>query len=130
MALSPVSVTMEDVDDTMSIIDSPNSAIYDSASPGMYNDMSSSSCHMLSDDESSSVDCEPQYSFWSIPPELRTLVYENLLLSDSAFRLGHHGPYSHETRRQLYPQILRTCSTIFNEASNVLYGDNTFYLGP
>lgn len=68
-------------------------------------------------------------SFWVLPPELRTMVYKELLLSDSAFRLGHHGPYSHEKRRQLYPQILRTCKSIFMEASEVLYGDNTFYLG-
>jgi hypothetical protein len=68
-------------------------------------------------------------SIWALPPEIRCLVYRELLLSDSAFRLGHHGPYSHETRRATYPAILRTCKTIFEEASNVLYGDNTFYLG-
>lgn len=70
-----------------------------------------------------------QYSFFTLPAELRELVYAELLLSDSAFRLGHHGPYSHEERRQLHPQILRVCHTIYEEASRVLYGDNTFYLG-
>jgi len=72
---------------------------------------------------------DSDFSFWILPPELRTMVYRELLLSDSAFRLGHHGPYSHESRRQLYPQILRACQWIFMEASEVLYGDNTFYLG-
>lgn len=84
---------------------------------------------IFSDDSLPATPAVSKYSFFTLPAELRELVYAELLLSDSAFRLGHHGPYSHEKRRQLYPQILRVCRTIHDEASRVLYGDNTFYLG-
>jgi hypothetical protein len=83
---------------------------------------------IFSDD---SVPASPtvRYSFFTLPAELRELVYAELLVSDSAFRLGHHGPYSHEERRKLHPQILRVNRTVYEEASRVLYGDNTFFLG-
>jgi hypothetical protein len=71
----------------------------------------------------------PAYTFFTLPAELRNIVYEELLLSDSAFRLGHQGPYSHETRRQLYPQIMRTNKQVCHEAAAILYGSNAFYLG-
>jgi hypothetical protein len=150
VALSPVSVTMDDMDEKsmfmqdedtiMAFHDDDDEAVFSSDVPDTdFNDISTSCSRMVSDDECSAsaaaMEMEeeeegtPPYCFWVIPPELRTMIYENLLLSDSAFRLGHHGPYSHEQRRQLYPEILRTCSTIFEEASDVLYGDNTFYLG-
>jgi hypothetical protein len=148
VALSPVSVAMDDLDeksmfmqdeDAIMTFQDDDEAVFSSDVPDTdFNDFSTSCSHMASDDECSAsvaaMEVEEengtsQYSFWVMPPELRTMIYENLLLSDSAFRLGHHGPYSHEQRRQLYPEILRTCSTIFEEASDVLYGDNTFYLG-
>ncbi|TLD36893.1 hypothetical protein E2P81_ATG02675 [Venturia nashicola] len=67
--------------------------------------------------------------FWKLPSELRNAVYEELLVTDCAFRLGHHGPYSHEPRREIYPNILRTCSAIHFEAIAILYGNNSFFLG-
>ncbi|KAF2666797.1 hypothetical protein BT63DRAFT_319174 [Microthyrium microscopicum] len=73
---------------------------------------------------------------FDLPAEIRAMVYQSLLISDTAYRLGHHGPYSHEKRDQntdigkIYPSILATCQAVFAEASEVLYGDNTFYLGP
>jgi hypothetical protein len=132
-ALSPVSVTMDDIDEKTALMAHDEDTImdfndYSSDSPDTdFNDASTSCSRIMSDDDEDSEDY--LYNFWIIPPEIRTMIYENLLLSDSAFRLGHHGPYSHERRRQLCPQILRTCSTVFEEASSVLYGDNTFYLG-
>jgi hypothetical protein len=130
-ALSPVSVTMDDIDEKTAFMAHEDTIMdfndYSSDAPDTdFNDASTACSRMLSDDEDSE---ESLYNFWVIPPEIRTMIYENLLLSDSAFRLGHHGPYSHEQRRQLSPQVLRTCSTIFEEASSVLYGYNTFYLG-
>jgi len=68
--------------------------------------------------------------FWRLPLELRNAIYEELLLTDCAFRLGHHGPYSHEARKTIYPAILRTCSAIHYEAIAILYGNNSFFLGP
>ena len=41
----------------------------------------------------------------------------------------HHGPYSHERRKTLHPEILRTCSQAYHEAVAILYGSNTFFLG-
>lgn len=88
-------------------------------------------------DDDDDVDCcmddlraTPTISFFTLPAELRNLVYQELLLSDSAFRLGHQGPYSHERRKQLYPQIMRTSRMACHEASAILYGSNAFYLGP
>jgi hypothetical protein len=69
------------------------------------------------------------FPLFNLPAELRNLVYEELLLSDSAFRLGHQGPYSHESRKRLYPQILCASKALYSEASVILYGDNAFYLG-
>jgi hypothetical protein len=69
------------------------------------------------------------FPLFKLPAELRNLVYEELLLSDSAFRLGHQGPYSHESRKRLYPQILCASKTLYTEASVILYGANAFYLG-
>jgi hypothetical protein len=137
--LSPVSVTMEDLDEKTALLDEDedtimdfddDEAMYSSDVPDTdFNDMSTTTDSRMMSDAESIIEEEGPYYFWMIPPEIRTMIYEYLLLSDSAFRLGHHGPYSHEQRRQLYPQILRTCSTIFEEASSVLYGNNTFYLG-
>jgi hypothetical protein len=137
-ALSPVSVTMEDIDEKTALMHADedmtdfhdDEAIYSSDLADT--DISTPYSPMLSDDECLAPPSyleETPFNIWALPPEIRTMIYENLLLSDSAFRLGHHGPYSHEKRKQLFPQILRTCKTIFEEASNVLYGDNTFYLG-
>ncbi|KXT07602.1 hypothetical protein AC578_10253 [Pseudocercospora eumusae] len=43
-------------------------------------------------------------------PELRTLIYNDLLILDNSFTC--------------FPQILRTCKQIKNEATNTLYGHN------
>ncbi|KAE9982183.1 hypothetical protein EG328_011095 [Venturia inaequalis] len=76
------------------------------------------------------ADSELVRGFWKLPSELRNAVYEELLVTDCAFRLGHHGPYSHEPRREIFPNILRTCSAIHFEAIAILYGNNSFFLGP
>jgi hypothetical protein len=105
--------------------------VYGSGLPGTDRNHHSTSSSQIFSDEEDSIDCDqPEpFSLFMVPPEIRMLIYEYLLLSDSAFRLGHHGPYSHETRRQLYPQILRTCRLINEEATEILYGLNTFFLG-
>jgi hypothetical protein len=91
----------------------------------------------------------PLRGFWRLPPEIRNAIYEELLVTDCAFRLGyaaflhspsgvsrliirnyrHHGPYSHERHKTLHPAILRTCSQAYHEAVAILYGSNTFFLG-
>jgi hypothetical protein len=105
--------------------------VYGSGLPGTDRNEHSTSSSQIFSDEEDFIDCDqPEpFSLFMVPPEIRMLIYEYLLLSDSAFRLGHHGPYSHETRRQLYPQILRTCRLINEEATEILYGLNTFFLG-
>ena len=93
------------------------------------------------------------HDFFSLPAELRQLVYQELLVTDCAFRLGpytlaalpavpmcscanclvfpgHHGPYTHVTHHRLHTSILLTSRAIHQEAAPVLYGHNTFFLGP
>ena len=96
---------------------------------------------------------KPQTSmkqFLDLPPELRLEIYKLLLVSDCSFRLGispsppfsrqyprlilhltgHHGPYCHDqSRKRIYPKILRASNAIYLEARDVLYGENTFYVG-
>ncbi|KIW01228.1 uncharacterized protein PV09_07271 [Verruconis gallopava] len=80
--------------------------------------------------EDAGGDTSTTRGFWRLPPEIRNAIYEELLVTDCAFRLGHHGPYSHEKRKKLYPAILRTSSQAYHEAVAILYGSNTFFLGP
>jgi len=96
---------------------------YDSPSHGPASPTSSS---RLSLNPSSGLD---QPSIFLLPPEIRHQIWINLLLAPSAFRLGHQGPYSHDSVSGLHPAILRTCRAIHAEASEVLYGENTFFLG-
>lgn len=50
------------------------------------------------------------FRFFDLPPELRTQVYNELLVLQDSFTC--------------YPQILRTCKEVSQEASKVLYGEN------
>ncbi|KAF2432080.1 hypothetical protein EJ08DRAFT_732826 [Tothia fuscella] len=73
---------------------------------------------------------EGDYGFFRLPAELRNQIYSELIVTDCAFRLGHHGPYSHEPRQEIHPAILRTSSAVYHEAIAILYGNNSFFLGP
>lgn len=52
------------------------------------------------------------FRFFALPPELRNLVYENLLLFEG-------------NSLKCQPQILATCKRVHSEATNILYGMNT-----
>lgn len=69
------------------------------------------------------------FQFFALPAELRTQIYEELLVSDASFRLGHHGPFCLVPRKQTFPAILRTSGKVLEEAAPVLYGANSFFLG-
>lgn len=69
------------------------------------------------------------FPFFALPAELRTKIYEELLVSDASFRLGHHGPFCLVPRKPTYPAILRTSRRALDEAAPVLYGANSFFLG-
>lgn len=56
---------------------------------------------------------EPQKQFFDLPPELRAIVYKELL----DFKDG---------RKTCHPQILATCKDINREASTLLYGKDVF----
>lgn len=73
----------------------------------------------------------PQSSrFLLLPAELRVEIYKLLLVSNCAYRLGHHGLYCHvNTRKKLSAAILRTNNAIYAEARPVLYGENVFFFG-
>lgn len=56
------------------------------------------------------ADASFNFRFLDLPPELRTNIYKELLILQNSFTC--------------WPQILATCNSINEEASNVLYGDN------
>lgn len=63
-------------------------------------------------------------TFLDLPGELRNEIYKLLLVSQTAF-ISVHRPHSQET---IAGNILRVNKQIYNEASSVLYGGNTFIL--
>ncbi|KAK4628715.1 hypothetical protein CLAFUW4_08430 [Fulvia fulva] len=58
------------------------------------------------------ADRDVTFRFLSLPAEMRTWIYKDLLILQDAFTC--------------HPQILRVCKQINQEASNILYGDNLF----
>ncbi|KAK4497134.1 hypothetical protein PRZ48_011584 [Zasmidium cellare] len=73
--------------------------------------------------------------FGDFPAEVRNRVYELALTRSRNLRLCnvHDLRKEYETRMVLnstrvFPSILRTCRKVHEEASSVLYGDNTFQL--
>lgn len=56
------------------------------------------------------ADTEASFRFLDLPPEMRNLVYKELVVLQDSW-------YCH-------PQILATCTQVHKEASSVLYGDN------
>ena len=62
------------------------------------------------------ADRERRFRFMDLPPEMRLLVYRDILLFKP----------SKDARKQCNTAILRTCSQIHKEATGVLYDENTF----
>ncbi|KAH8592262.1 hypothetical protein B0O99DRAFT_597308 [Bisporella sp. PMI_857] len=60
------------------------------------------------------------FAFLALPIEIRLLIYRLLLLSNSAISY---------IPSRLHPAILATCRQINSEAREVLYGENTFWIG-
>jgi len=77
--------------------------------------------------------------FLKLPVEIRLRIYDYALVSRSD-RAKNLSPvkwnkkkiifYEAEdpTKRMVYPALLRSCKTIYNEASPILYSKNTFYV--
>ncbi len=62
-----------------------------------------------------------------LPPELRLKIYRLLLLSDQTIRMvWREDSDSFPRPNCLFPAILRTCRVFYNEAADVLYGENVF----
>ncbi len=62
-----------------------------------------------------------------LPPELRLKIYRLLLLSDQTVRMVWVEDEDSTPRLNcLFPAILRTCRLFYNEAADVLYGENVF----
>lgn len=84
---------------------------------------------IMTDDDPNHEQHNAPFPFWLLPAELRTQVYEELLVTDASFRLGHHGPFCLVPRKCTYPAILRTSRRALMEAAPILYGANSFFLG-
>ncbi|KAM3066613.1 hypothetical protein ACMFMG_002326 [Clarireedia jacksonii] len=64
-------------------------------------------------------------SFLDLPGEIRNQIYNDLLILPHIFtprRLGSDPP--------IYPQILRVCKQVHEEAKQILYGGNVFIAHP
>ncbi|KAL8825958.1 MAG: hypothetical protein Q9170_007592, partial [Blastenia crenularia] len=82
--------------------------------------------------ESPSTPIPPKYTFLSLPPEIRCMIYDLLLRIPATI---NPYPTAFQPRNVVplgtpFPQvsILGTCRSIYAEASKVFYGDNTFRL--
>jgi len=62
----------------------------------------------------------------SLPPELRTQIYRDVLLQSDPISLAISEP-AHESNAQ--PGLLLTCHQIRNEAISIYYGENAIRLG-
>ena len=73
-------------------------------------------------------------SFFWLPAELRTMVYEDLLIR---WKIRHKLPSEASSchsncpgcTSRIYPEILRTSKEIYYESMAVLYGKNCFHIG-
>lgn len=81
------------------------------------------------DNKPSEMPPQKSFPFFELPAELRTQIYEELLVSDASFRLGHHGPFCLVKRKATSPTILRVSRRTYLEAAPTLYGANSFFLG-
>lgn len=85
-------------------------------------------------DMATSVPCSGNvFHFMKLPPEIRLLIYKKLLVCNGGAGCSfcpcwHHDHYNHSFGLFSYPDILRTCKRIYNEASSILYTDNIFEL--
>lgn len=80
--------------------------------------------NQLASENSSAADnmsTSSRVGFFSLPPEVRVLVYRHLLLE--LFPLAMYLPAA------VFPAILNTCKLIRREAFQVHFGENTFCLG-
>ncbi|KAF1808566.1 hypothetical protein P152DRAFT_452781 [Eremomyces bilateralis CBS 781.70] len=68
-------------------------------------------------------------SLLDLPEEVRRQIFQELLVSDTSFRLGHHNLFSLGPHKSIHSSILATCRLLHQEGSPVLYGENSFHLG-
>ena len=64
------------------------------------------------------------FPFMKLPTELRLKVYRELLKPRNDLRMKFH----ELGMNHLHPNILRTCHQVYEEAMEVLYGENIFYV--
>ena len=76
----------------------------------------------MANDSSTSQDCGPRRtSFFLLSPEVRSLIYEYLLVSPLPLP-----PIPPQSEQNVYTSILRVNRRIYLEAIDVLYGHNSF----
>ena len=67
------------------------------------------------------ADCEARFRFLDLPPEMRNLVYRELLTLRLPDMVSEHAT-KHD---YCWPLILASCSQARDEATEILYGENT-----
>ena len=70
-------------------------------------------------------DREWRFRFMDLPPEMRLMVYRNLLLHENPW-LPLQSTFNVHSLSKTYPAILQTCRQIYDEAYSVLYDENMF----
>ncbi|KAH7233440.1 hypothetical protein BKA59DRAFT_504339 [Fusarium tricinctum] len=89
--------------------------------------------HTSSTSNSVNTKTTAEYSLFSLPTEIRLVIYHHLLVSTTlpvlcpapnGFRIINETPF--HPHFGFYPQILQTCKAINKEATPILYSENVF----
>ena len=78
--------------------------------------------------------CTPPLSFLTLPPEIKGMIYRELLVSSEPIKRPHKLVCNRrnimldsiEPIKDIDSKILRACRTVYFEALPILYGQNTF----
>ncbi|CAG8952678.1 hypothetical protein HYFRA_00008920 [Hymenoscyphus fraxineus] len=75
----------------------------------------------------------PKTSFLGMPLDIRTMIYEMLLVNPmlgTSLAVTKSDNYGVDTKYDLHPAILAVCRQTYLEGTSTLYGLNTFYIAP
>ncbi|MCJ1466493.1 hypothetical protein MMC07_005112 [Pseudocyphellaria aurata] len=112
-------------DQPMSDVDSGNDP---SENPSAANEELAPSSSAMNTISTNTISMNSRIELLSLPPEVRVLVYRHLLVQDHP--ISTNWQYSTNSPFPLpSPPILNTCELIRQEAFQVMYAENTFFIG-